>query len=261
MNEAEDLSIMSMVMSAVLLIIPLCAFLYFKMGMAKRLLISALRMSVQLLLIGFFLEYLFKFNNWAINVLWFLVMLVVAVVSVINNSKLNRKYIMMPMIAAFVLSNLFIIIYFNLFIVRLDNIFDAKYIIAVGGMILGNSIRSNVVGMGDFYQSVKKDEALYHYRLSLGASKYEALLPFAKKSFFAAISPMIANHGNHGYCVFAWNDDRSAFGWFGSNGRNKISNSYYGRNYGFYGFEYWVKYLFYFSKSLFAFRCVEKRSG
>ncbi len=198
MNGAEDLSLISMIFCGVLLIVPLGAFIYFKLGMAKRLLISALRMSVQLLLIGFFLEYLFKLNNWAVNILWFLVMLVVAVVSVINNSKLNRKYIMMPMIAAFVLSNLFIIVYFNLFIVRLDNIFDAKYIIAVGGMILGNSIRSNVVGLGDFYQSVKRDETQYHYRLSLGASKFEALLPFAKKSFMAAIFPMIATMATMG---------------------------------------------------------------
>lgn len=198
MNGAQDLSLFSMLMCGVLLLVPFIVFAYFKLDLNKKLLISSIRMSVQLLLIGFFLEYLFKFNNWAVNILWFLIMLGVATFSVINNSKLNRKFFVWPVMLAFVLSNLFVVLYFNLFIIRLDNVFDAKYIIAIGGMILGNSLRSNVVGLGDFYQALKKDESLYLYRLSLGATKYEALLPFAKKSFHAALAPLIATMATMG---------------------------------------------------------------
>jgi len=192
------LSLFSMLMCGVLLLVPLVVFWYFKLGMTRKLLISTLRMVVQLLLIGFFLEYLFRLNNWAVNVLWFLVMLTVAVFSVINNSKLSRSYFLWPMLVSFIAANLFVVVYFNFFIVRLDNVFDAKYIIAIGGMILGNSLRANVVGLGDFYQAIKKDENLYCYKLSLGATKYEALLPFAKKSFVAALNPTIANMATMG---------------------------------------------------------------
>lgn len=192
MNGAHDLSLFSMLMCGVLLLLPFTVILYFKLGMAKSLLISTVRMSVQLLLIGFFLEYLFRLNNWAVNLLWLLVMITVAVFSVINSSKLSRKHFFMPMLVSFVLANVLVVIYFNLFIVQLNSLFDAKYVIAIGGMILGNSLRSNVVGLGDFYQALKKDENLYFYKLSLGATKYEALLPFAKKSFTAAINPTIA---------------------------------------------------------------------
>jgi putative ABC transport system permease protein len=70
--------------------------------------------------------------------------------------------------------------------------------IAIGGMLLGNSLRSNVVGLGDFYKSLQRDEQQYFYRLSLGATKFEALLPFAKQSFLAALNPTIATMATMG---------------------------------------------------------------
>ncbi len=198
MNGAQDLSLSSMLMTALLLLVPIIVFWYFKTGLLKKLLVSTLRMAIQLILIGFFLEYLFKLNNWMINIAWLLVMISVAVLTVINSSKLRRRYFLFPMLLSFIVANLSVVVYFNLFIVRLDTIFDAMYLIAIGGMILGNSLRANVVGLGDFYQSLKKDENQYYYHLSLGATKLEALLPFAKKSFIAALNPTVATMATMG---------------------------------------------------------------
>jgi len=187
-----------MIMCGVLLAVPIIIIVYLKLGIAKKLMISTTRMAVQLVLIGFFLEYLFRYNNWLANIVWFVIMITIAVISVINNSGLKIKHFASPLLLAFLLSNFFVVIYFNLFISRLDFIFDAKYMIAIGGMILGNSLRANVVGLGDFYKSLRKDEQLYLYKLSLGATKYEALLPFAKRSFIAAINPTIATMATMG---------------------------------------------------------------
>ena len=198
MNGAQDLSAFSMCMCVILLLVPLLAVWYFKLGLTKNLIISTLRMAVQLVLIGFFLEYLFKYNNWIVNLVWFLAMINAAVFSVIKNSGLKIKYFARPVFISFVLANFAVVLYFNYFIVNLDFILDAKYMIAIGGMILGNSLRSNVIGLGDFYKSLRKDEQLYFYKLALGATKYEALLPFAKKSFISALSPTIATMATMG---------------------------------------------------------------
>lgn len=198
MSGAVDLSIFSMIMSGVLLAIPLIAVWYLRTGIIKNLLISTVRMAVQLVLIGFFLEYLFRLNNWLANTGWFIVMISIAVISVVKNSGLRLNHFAKPLLLAFLASNFFVVIYFNAFISNIDFIFDAKYMIAIGGMILGNSLRANVVGLGDFYKSLRKDEQIYFYNLSLGATKYEALLPFAKKSFVAAINPTIATMATMG---------------------------------------------------------------
>lgn len=198
MNEAIDLSAFSMIMCAVLLLVPILVANYLKLGITRNLLISSARMVIQLVLIGFFLEFLFDKNNVFLNIAWFLVMLIAAVFSVVNNSGLKINYFLKSVFLSLFLSNLLIVLYFNFFIARLDFIFDARYMIAIGGMILGNSLRSNVVGLGDFYKSIQREEQLYYYKLSLGASRYEALLPFAQRSFKAALGPTVATMATMG---------------------------------------------------------------
>lgn len=198
MTETVDLSIFSMLMCGVLFLVPLLIAGYLKLGISRSLVVSTVRMVVQLVLIGFFLEYLFKLNNGFVNVAWFLVMILVAVYSVIDSSGLKIRRFILPVFGGLFLSNMFTVVFFNLFISRLDFIFDARYMIAIGGMVLGNSLRSNVVGLGDFYKAIKKDEQLYFYRLSLGANQYEAILPFVKNSFTAALNPTIATMATMG---------------------------------------------------------------
>ena len=59
-------------------------------------------------------------------------------------------------------------------------------------------MRAYIVGLGDFYQELRRNEGLYTYRLALGARKFEALFPFAQESFKAAISPTIATMATMG---------------------------------------------------------------
>ena len=198
MNGAQDLSVFSMMMCGILLLIPLFGVWYFKLGIARNLLVSTFRMAIQLVLVGFFLEFVFRLNNWLLNLVWFLVMITVAAFSVIKNSDLKLKHFVLPVLLSFVFSNFFVVLYFNYFIVNLDFVLDAKYMIAIGGMVLGNSLRSNVVGLGDFYKAIRKDEQLYFYQLSLGATRFEALRSFAKRSFVAAMNPTIATMATMG---------------------------------------------------------------
>jgi len=198
MNGAQDLSLFSMIMCGILLLVPLLGVWYLKLDIARNLLVSTLRMAVQLILVGFFLQFVFRYNNWLLNLVWFLTMIAVAAFSVIKNSNLKLHHFVIPVLLSFILSNFFVVLYFNYFIVNLDFILDAKYMIAIGGMVLGNSLRANIVGLGDFYQSIRKDEQLYFYKLSLGATRFEALLHFAKKSFLAAMNPTIANMATMG---------------------------------------------------------------
>ena len=198
MENVQHFDYLSAIMCFLLLGIAFLISKYFRLGLSKSILISSLRMAVQLILIGFFLKYLFAYNSWLINILYFAVMCVTATGSVIKRSNLNWKYFFTPLFLSFLFSNFFIVLYFNYFIARIDHILDARYLISIGGMVLGNSLRANVVGVGNFYNSVQKDENYYFYRLAEGANQYEALLPFWQKSIKAAINPTIASMSTMG---------------------------------------------------------------
>ena len=57
--------------------------------------------------------------------------------------------------------------YVNKFVINLDNLLDARYLILIAGMLLGNALRGNVVGIGDFYSDIKRNENRSYLRLSL----------------------------------------------------------------------------------------------
>ena len=163
-------------MSGVSLCAPILLMFLFKTGLLKSLILSALRMSIQLVLMGVFIKYLFEWNNAWVNIIWFLGMIIVATFTVGKRLKFNVKIFFTPILVSFVIVNVSILLYFNYFIIEIDNSpLDARYVITVGGMLLGNSLQANIIGLGNFYQSVKRAENLYLYRLSLGATKFEAL--------------------------------------------------------------------------------------
>lgn len=198
MSHAVDISYLSLALTLLLLLIPLAISRYLRLGLARQTVISAARMALQLFLVGIFLNYIFIYNNALINIAWLFMMVCFAVLSVINSTKLNYRYFLIPSLLAFILANYSVLLYFNAVIVRIDYIFDAKYVIAIGGMLLGNSLRGNIIGIGDFYNDMRKEEKLYFYYLASGASKKEALIPFFRKSINSAIKPTIANMATMG---------------------------------------------------------------
>ncbi|MDQ7031363.1 MAG: ABC transporter permease [Desulfonauticus sp.] len=193
-----DLNLLSLGFVFVLIGIPLALDLIFKFGLTKNILQSVLRMSVQLLLIGIFLRYLFLWNNPWINVSWFLIMVITSVFSVVKNTPLRLKTIFFPLFLAFVLPTFFLVIYLNFLVLHLKHIFDARYFIILAGMLLGNCLRSNIIALSSVYNQIKSYPKKYLYLLSLGASTYEAILPYLTESVGLAVKPFLATMATMG---------------------------------------------------------------
>jgi putative ABC transport system permease protein len=191
--ETIDISVYALLLAFLLLVVPVVLSRVYGLDLIKPLLISAARMTVQLVLIGVFLKYLFVWNNALVNLVWLGVMIVVAVFSAIRGSSMKPSTILVPVFISFALATFAIIFYINIFVIRLDSIFDARYLIVLGGMLLGNSLRGNIVGIDTFYRSLRKDAKKYLYVLSLGASQHEAARPYMKESIRLALKPTIAS--------------------------------------------------------------------
>jgi putative ABC transport system permease protein len=76
--------------------------------------------------------------------------------------------------------------------VRLPNLLDARYFIPMAGMILGNSLRADIVGLSTFFSSLRTEEKSYLLSLSQGATLSEAVRPFLQKAYTASLAPTIA---------------------------------------------------------------------
>ena len=190
---AYDITVPSLISCFLLLAIPFVISRIAGLGIIKESLLSVSRMLVQLLFVGLFLTFLFDMNNVFINLLWLLGMVTAATYTTIRDINMNLKDLFAPTILSFLPGNFFVLIYFNLFVIDLENLFNARYLIPIFGMFLGNSLRGNIVGISDFYSNVKRNENRYLYSLSLGAKKTEALMPYIKQSLLYAIKPSIAS--------------------------------------------------------------------
>lgn len=192
MNGAIDISYWALALSAAFALAPLALSAVFRLRLGKDVVVSSLRMSAQLALVGFFLEYLFEWNNAWLNVAWFAAMVVFASFAAVGRSSLNWRRFFFPMFAAFLIAGGSTTLLLNVFVVDLENPFSARYVIAVGGMLLSNSMRGTIVGVGDFYHDLRRDEGLYLFRLTLGATFFEAAAPYFRRSVRAALKPTIA---------------------------------------------------------------------
>ena len=192
MSPTPDISIYSLILCFALLLIPIIIGMVFKLKITNSIFIAAIRMSVQLFLAGLYLKYLFEWNIPAINLLWLVLMVLVASISSIKNSSLNVKLFLLPSFISFLIATFLIVLYLNRFVIRLDNIFEAKYLVVIGGMLLGNSLRGNIIGVSSFYSSIKRNEKRFFYHLALGATQFENLKTYIRRALISALNPTLA---------------------------------------------------------------------
>ena len=131
-----------MAVGLLLMLIPFCYLWYIKSRLFKPTLWATVRMCVQLFLMGVYFRYLFVWNNPWINTLWVIVMIAVAACTFIQRTGLRRQVLLLPMFVALTVSAFLIGFYFLVFVLKMENPFDARYFIPIMGLLLGLGIVS-----------------------------------------------------------------------------------------------------------------------
>ncbi len=123
-----DLSITALLSMYALMLIPLAVFFYLQLGIIRDTVLALVRMTVQLLLVGLYLKYIFQLNNPFVSLLWLAVMLVVATISILGKAGLKRGPFFWRSLAGITVSTLFVSGWFILVAIRPDPVYDVKKI-------------------------------------------------------------------------------------------------------------------------------------
>ena len=174
-----------------LLIIPGMLFKYLDLKLNRQMIIGFIRMILQLSLVAVYLEYIFAWDAMAINLIWILLMLLVANAAILKQSGLSFFRFSVVTYPCYVLLALCIL---GSFLIVLDRgtLFSARYLIPLTGMIFGNILRTNVVALDRFYSQLNRRDAEYMAYVSMGATHAEAIKPFLREACKAALAPQIA---------------------------------------------------------------------
>lgn len=190
MNDIVELSILQFSLIYLLLIIVLVIMKKSKIEHTKLLLVSTARMTVQLVLAGLVLTYIFENPHPIFVILYLAAMIIFSIHRVLSNHKELNKGFKLSIGLALAFSGIFILGYFVIVVVG-ENFFNPQYTIPLAGMIIGNAMTGVTLGLKSFEENLKSQRSRIEALLNLGVTPKEILLPFANNALETALLPTL----------------------------------------------------------------------
>ncbi|MCX8131720.1 MAG: iron export ABC transporter permease subunit FetB [Clostridia bacterium] len=192
MNSVIELKIWQMAAAYIFVVILLFIVRARGINREKEILISTARMTIQLVLTGYILVYIFENSNPFFTLLIITVMEAFAINNVYKRAKTKisarlKKLIALSMIAGTVSS----LIYFLFVVINVSPWYNPRYFIPIAGMIVGNSMTGISLGVVRLIDGMKTHKHLIESSLMLGASPKTASKNIINNAFDSAILPTI----------------------------------------------------------------------
>jgi putative ABC transport system permease protein len=158
----------------------------------KEIIISSIRMTLQLILTGYILMFLFENSNPFIIIFVIGIMEAFAVYNIFKRVKVNlsqklKKIIAISMVAGTTAS----LLYFIFVVINLSPWYDPRYFIPIAGMLIGNSMTGISLGVNRLVDGMTTQKHLIESALMLGASPKTASKEIVDNAFDSAILPTI----------------------------------------------------------------------
>lgn len=192
MNGVVDLGTFQMVAAYLFVVILLFIVRLKGIKREKEIIISTIRMSLQLILTGYILIYLFDNINMIYTLLVIIVMEIFSIYNIFKRSKLILTKSLKKVIALSMISGtLFSLLYFILVVVNIKPWYDPRYFIPIAGMLIGNSMTGISLGVTKLVEGFKVQKPMIENSLMLGATPKDACKHIVDNAFDSAILPTI----------------------------------------------------------------------
>lgn len=192
MEGAVRLNILQFGLVYLLLIIILVIMKKSKINQTKLLLLASVRMTIQLVLAGLILTYIFENPHPLFVIFYLIAMVIFSIHRVLSRSpELNNKFKISVSISLG-LSGISILGFFVIAVVG-ENFFNPQYSIPLAGMIMGNSMTGVTLGLKTFNENIQSDRNKIEALLNLGVMPKNILLPYVNNSLETALLPTLNN--------------------------------------------------------------------
>lgn len=188
MQGAVKLNILQFSLIYLLLIIILAVMKKAKINQTKLLLLASFRMTVQLVLAGLILTYIFKNPNPIFTLAYIAAMLIFSIYRVLSKNKgLNRNF-KIAVSLSLSIAGISILGFFVIAVVG-QSFFNPQYAIPLGGMIIGNAMTGVTLALKTFNENIKSQRQKIDSLLNLGVTPQKILLPYVNNSLETALLP------------------------------------------------------------------------
>ncbi|MGL5540237.1 MAG: ABC transporter permease [Erysipelotrichaceae bacterium] len=158
----------------------------------KELLLSSIRMSLQLVVVGYLLVYLFDNPSPWFTCLFLCIMEGFAIATILkrNKGKLTPQ-LKRTIVFSMVLGTLGCLLFFLFVVVQIKPWYDPQYFIPIAGMLIGNAMTGISLGVNRLLDGMNSQKHLVEGALMLGATPKMAVKPLVDAAFDAAILPTL----------------------------------------------------------------------
>ena len=162
-----------------------------RMGIARDMAWSAVRMTIQLVAAGAILEYVFEVRTWYLVLAILVYFLLMSSRIVLGRVKYHSPTLQRNIVVAIGLGAGSVLAAFLLLVTSEGTVLDPRYAIPLGGMIFGGAMNGCALAYERFHSSVQKEQRRIETLLGMGATFREASAPMVRESVKAAFLPQI----------------------------------------------------------------------
>jgi putative ABC transport system permease protein len=160
----------------------------------KQIIIASLRMTIQLIIAGYILMFIFENPSPWLTLLIILIMELFAIRNVFKQVKHElNKQLKGTVALSMVTGTLGCLFYFNIVVIHFTPWYEPRYFIPIAGMIVGNSMTGITLGLNTLLGSLKDQRDVVEGALMLGATPKAATKKYVDDAFDSAILPTLNN--------------------------------------------------------------------
>jgi putative ABC transport system permease protein len=187
----HSLSYYDVAIASLLIVVNLALSLGFRLGLARSLMVASIRMVVQLLLVGYALEWIFSLEQPAPVLAMALLMATVAGVTAVQHTGYRFAGVYWDSLVAILSASFLVTGYSVVGVLRLTPWYEAQYVIPLFGMVLGNAMTGVSLALDRFLQGLKTHRSQIETLLALGATAGEAVHSEIKEALRIGMVPTI----------------------------------------------------------------------
>lgn len=191
MSQLIELDFLDLAIAVGLMVIAIGLSVWQKIGLELNLAIATVRTILQLLVLGYILDFILALNNlWAVLAILFVMLTIAAIIA--KNRITNKIEYVLPLVwGSMFLSTAFTLIYTNFLIIQPDRWFQPQYVIPLAGIVLGNSMNAAAIAGERLVSTINASHGEIETHLSLGATPQQAIMQYRKDSIRAGLIPTI----------------------------------------------------------------------
>jgi len=178
-------------LSALLILVNVGLSAALRLGLGRSLLLASVRMVVQLLLVGYVLEWLFHQDQAPLIVLVGAAMAMIAGVSAVQRTRQRFAGIYLNSLLSVMASSALVTGLAVTGLIQPQPWYNPQYLIPLLGMVLGNTLNGLSLGLDRFMEGLRSDRDQVETALALGANRWEACQAVVRDAIRVAMIPTI----------------------------------------------------------------------